>query len=147
MRPALAQFAGWMMLILLTAIVSGGLIATGITGLHWEQTRRNQDERNWQRLKYGLSNRELGLLPLLAQEELTYAQIANHLCISPETVKTHTRHLGAKLGTSGRRNVVAAARREHLLPSPHSDETNREAASSNDQSGLNLGVDTNSTYR
>jgi len=85
---------------------------------------RRQDAR-WeaervalQRLQAGLSYRESELLALLAREELTYAQIAESLSISPETVRTHVRHLGAKLGANGRSAVVMAARARRLLPPP-----------------------------
>lgn len=62
-----------------------------------------------------LSERERQLLPLLAQSDLTYQQIAGLLFISPETVKTHVRRMGRKLGVSGRENVVAIARERGWL--------------------------------
>ncbi len=64
-----------------------------------------------------LSERERQLLPLLAQSELSYQQIAGLLFISPETVKTHVRRMGRKLGVSGRENVVATARERGWLSS------------------------------
>jgi LuxR family transcriptional regulator, maltose regulon positive regulatory protein len=51
---------------------------------------------------------------------LSAPEIANELYVSPHTVKTHMRHLYAKLGTHTRADTVAQARALGLLaPSPH----------------------------
>jgi LuxR family transcriptional regulator, maltose regulon positive regulatory protein len=48
---------------------------------------------------------------------LTAADIANELCVSANTVKTHMRHLYAKLGVHDRKEAVERARALDLLPS------------------------------
>jgi LuxR family maltose regulon positive regulatory protein len=51
---------------------------------------------------------------------LSRHEIANELYVSPNTVKTHMRHLYAKLGTHRRSEAVQRARALGLLaPSPH----------------------------
>ncbi len=62
-----------------------------------------------------LTKREQQLLPLLAQPNLTYQDIGDQLSISPETIKTHVRRMGRKLGVSGRNAVVAVARERGWL--------------------------------
>jgi LuxR family maltose regulon positive regulatory protein len=61
-----------------------------------------------------LSKREREVLALMAQG-FTNAEIAQHLIISAETVKVHTRNIYGKLGVNGRRQAVAMARAEGLL--------------------------------
>jgi LuxR family transcriptional regulator, maltose regulon positive regulatory protein len=46
---------------------------------------------------------------------LSIPEIANELYVSPNTVKTHVRHLFAKLGTHRRGEAVARARALGLL--------------------------------
>jgi LuxR family maltose regulon positive regulatory protein len=51
---------------------------------------------------------------------LSAAEIANELYVSLHTVKTHVRHMYAKLGTHSRADTVARARALGLLtPSSH----------------------------
>jgi len=64
----------------------------------------------------GLSNRELDVLLLLG-ERLTNKEIAERLCISPITVKTHTANIYRKLKVKSRRQAVARAVKLGLLPS------------------------------
>jgi len=64
-----------------------------------------------------LSHRELEVLTALAGG-MTNREIATHLGIGPETVKTHLAHIYTKMGVSDRAHVVAAARRRGLLPPP-----------------------------
>jgi LuxR family maltose regulon positive regulatory protein len=61
-----------------------------------------------------LTRRELELLDLLAQR-LTYREIAEHLVISPNTVKKHVSNVYGKLGVSKRREAIAKAREVGLL--------------------------------
>jgi LuxR family maltose regulon positive regulatory protein len=61
-----------------------------------------------------LSKREREVLALMAQG-FTNGEIAQHLIISAETVKVHTRNIYGKLGVNGRRQAVAMARAEGLL--------------------------------
>jgi LuxR family transcriptional regulator, maltose regulon positive regulatory protein len=66
-----------------------------------------------------LSDSEIRVLRYLPTN-LTGPEIAAELYVSPNTVKTHMRHLYAKLGTHRRREAVARARALGLLaPSPH----------------------------
>ncbi len=61
-----------------------------------------------------LSDRELDVLRLLAGE-LDGPDIARHLVVSLNTVRTHTKHIYTKLGVNNRRAAVSAARRLGLL--------------------------------
>jgi len=66
-----------------------------------------------------LSGSELRVLRYLPTN-LTGPEIAGELCVSLNTVRTHLRHLYAKLGTHRRAEAVARARVLGLLaPSPH----------------------------
>lgn len=57
----------------------------------------------------------LHLLPTLR----SFDEIAEHLMVSPNTVKTHVRSIYAKLGVSRRRNAVEVASERGLLDSEH----------------------------
>jgi two-component system, NarL family, response regulator LiaR len=61
-----------------------------------------------------LSDRELEVVGLVARG-LTNAEIADQLVVSLSTVKTHMSSILAKLGASGRAELVAIAMREHLI--------------------------------
>jgi LuxR family maltose regulon positive regulatory protein len=61
-----------------------------------------------------LSETEIRVLRYLPTN-LSTPEIANQLYVSPNTVKTHIRHLYAKLGTHGRGEAVARARTLGLL--------------------------------
>jgi len=57
---------------------------------------------------------------------LSGPEIARELYISPNTIRTHLRHLYAKLGTHSRAETVARARTLGLLaPSPHRGQATR----------------------
>lgn len=107
--------AAWTGSILLTSLLVGCVIRAGEIWLQQtaEQWKIGRATLHW--LCSGLSPREWELLPLLARTDLTYEQIAEALSISSETVKTHVRNLGIKLGANGRKAVVAAARERGLL--------------------------------
>jgi len=62
-----------------------------------------------------LSRRERELLELAA-EGLTTSEIADRLCLSPNTVKTYWQRLYEKLGASDRASAMAEAIRRGLLP-------------------------------
>ncbi len=81
-----------------------------------DQRRWREDRATLLRLQSGLTEREWEPLPLLARDDLTYEQIADHLVVSVDTIKTHVHRLGRKWGSSGRRAIVAAARERGLLP-------------------------------
>jgi LuxR family maltose regulon positive regulatory protein len=56
-----------------------------------------------------LSRREGEVLRWL-NSQLSLQEIASQLCVSYDTVKTHTRHIYRKLGVSSRQQAVACAR-------------------------------------
>ncbi|UFU08243.1 response regulator transcription factor [Ruania halotolerans] len=62
-----------------------------------------------------LTDRELEVLALVA-EGLTNAEIAAHLILGVETVRTHVAHLIGKLGARDRTNAVVIAWTHGLLP-------------------------------
>lgn len=64
-----------------------------------------------------LSDRELEVMRVLASD-LTGPEIARHLVVSLNTLRTHTRNIYAKLGTTSRREAVTRARELGLLNSP-----------------------------
>lgn len=108
---------GWMLLILVAASIVNGLVRAMTLYGQWQQNRWSHYTNVLPRFELGISKREWEILPLLTDDDMTYRQIADQLHLSPETIKTHVRHLGEKLGVSGRRHVVAEARRRGLLPS------------------------------
>lgn len=61
-----------------------------------------------------LTPAELRILQLLPTH-LSLPQIGESLCVSPNTVKTHTRNIYAKFGVSSRRAAVARADQDGLL--------------------------------
>lgn len=61
-----------------------------------------------------LSERELAVLRLLPSE-MSQREIGDHLYVSLNTVKTHTRNIFRKLGATGRDDAVARARARGLL--------------------------------
>ncbi len=69
--------------------------------------RKNRDT-------YGLSDRELEILQLLA-DGLSNKEIADKLFISVQTVKTHIAHIFGKLGVKDRTEAVAEALRKGLV--------------------------------
>jgi DNA-binding NarL/FixJ family response regulator len=66
------------------------------------------------RESYGLSDREMEILQLLA-DGFTNKEIAGQLYISTQTVKTHIAHIFEKLGVKDRTEAVAAALRRGLV--------------------------------
>jgi two-component system, NarL family, response regulator LiaR len=61
-----------------------------------------------------LTKREMAVLRLLAQGQ-TNREIAQHLKVSEDTVKTHVRHIMAKLGVQSRTQAIIVAMRLGLL--------------------------------
>lgn len=108
---------GWTLLILVATSIGSGVVRAKAEYNQWEQDRWVHYGSILPRFRLGISEREAELLPFLARKELTYRQIADELNRSPETIKSHVRHLGAKLGVSGRNQVVLAAQQHGLLPS------------------------------
>lgn len=64
-----------------------------------------------------LSKREREIMDLLAQG-LTGEQVAEHLVLSPETIKTHIRNAMNKLEANTRVHAIAIALREGFISSP-----------------------------
>jgi LuxR family maltose regulon positive regulatory protein len=65
-------------------------------------------------LREPLSQAELRVVRYLPSN-LKAAEIASGLCVSPNTVRTHLRHIYAKLDAHTRSEAVARARRLGLL--------------------------------
>ena len=63
----------------------------------------------------GISGRELEVLELLAQGS-SNKEIADQLCLSPHTVKSHLGHLYGKLDVARRTQAVQKARELRILP-------------------------------
>lgn len=73
--------------------------------------------------EYRLTNRETEILEMLVRGN-SYARIAEQLFISENTVRTHTRHLYAKLGVHKREEIL------DILEAPQQDRSSDEQASS-----------------
>lgn len=82
-------------------------------------TRRDRPAaftRNEQAIDYlGISEREYQALELLAAGH-SNREIADRLCVSPNTVKTHLAHLYDKLDVSRRTQAVSRARELKMIP-------------------------------
>lgn len=63
-----------------------------------------------------VTTRELEILTLLTEEDLTQQDIANHLYISVNTLKTHLRAIYRKLGVKSRAKAVEEAIARDMLP-------------------------------
>ena len=61
-----------------------------------------------------LSDRELQVLRLL-DSELSGPEIARRLFVSPNTLRTHTKHIFAKLDVTSRRAAVRKAQERGLM--------------------------------
>ena len=66
---------------------------------------------NWRNI---LTNREFDVL-LLLQQRLRDKEIADRLCISTGTVRTHLKNLYSKLDATNRRDVVVKAEKIQIL--------------------------------
>jgi DNA-binding NarL/FixJ family response regulator len=64
--------------------------------------------------KLGLTRREQQLIPLVAQG-LTNKEIANHFCLSEQTVKNHLYRMKHKVGAEDRLGIVQVCRTEGFL--------------------------------
>ncbi len=78
------------------------------------QTEPNQHHNETKGHQFTISLREQAVLDLLV-EGLTNRQIADRLSLSPETVKTHLKHIMGKLMVSDRTQAALKAMRQKLV--------------------------------
>jgi DNA-binding NarL/FixJ family response regulator len=64
--------------------------------------------------KLGLTRREQQLIPLVA-EGLTNKEIANHFCLSEQTVKNHLYRMKQKIGADDRMSIVQVCRTQGFM--------------------------------
>ena len=64
--------------------------------------------------RLGLTRRDQQLIPLIAQG-LTNKEIANHFCLSEQTVKNHLYRMKHKVGADGRLGIVQLCRTQGFL--------------------------------
>ena len=67
------------------------------------------------RQQLGLTRREQQLIPLIA-EGLTNKEIANHFCLSEQTVKNHLYRMKHKIGAEDRLGIVQVCRTQGFMP-------------------------------
>ena len=65
--------------------------------------------------RLGLTRREQQLIPLIA-EGLTNKEIANHFCLSEQTVKNHLYRMKRKIGAEDRLGIVQVCRTQGFMP-------------------------------
>ncbi len=65
--------------------------------------------------RLGLTRREQQLVPLVA-EGLTNKEIANHFCLSEQTVKNHLYRMKQKIGADDRLGIVQMCRTQGFMP-------------------------------
>jgi DNA-binding NarL/FixJ family response regulator len=65
--------------------------------------------------RLGLTRREQQLIPLVA-EGLTNKEIANHFCLSEQTVKNHLYRMKHKIGAQDRLGIVQVCRTQGFMP-------------------------------
>jgi DNA-binding CsgD family transcriptional regulator len=96
----------------------GTAFAAGGVWLGWKLAARRAPQpfiRNEAAIgSLGLTGQEMKVLEALASGR-SNKEIANVLGLSPNTVKTHTANLYAKLGVTSRTHAVNAARELHIL--------------------------------
>jgi LuxR family transcriptional regulator, maltose regulon positive regulatory protein len=100
---------------LITAFTDPGMLA-GLLD-RTERTLGRPGGRRRPSATDALSDRELVVLRLLATS-LSQPEIAKELYVSVNTVRTHIQGIYRKLGVASRREAVAAAREQELLPQP-----------------------------
>jgi DNA-binding CsgD family transcriptional regulator len=83
-----------------------------------EQAMGSEDSQSAGPLSEPLTRREREILALLA-EGFNGPEIAEKLTLALSSVKSHMQHLYGKLGASSKREVVARARAQGLLATPH----------------------------
>jgi two-component system, NarL family, nitrate/nitrite response regulator NarL len=66
------------------------------------------------RQRLGLTRREQQLIPLIA-EGFTNKEIANHFCLSEQTVKNHLYRMKHKIGAEDRLGIVQVCRTQGFM--------------------------------
>jgi DNA-binding CsgD family transcriptional regulator len=62
----------------------------------------------------GLTRREQQLIPLISQG-LTNKEMANHFCLSEQTIKNHLYRMKHKIGAENRLSIVQVCRTQGFL--------------------------------
>ena len=99
---------------LLTAAAKRGVAPSYATRLLGSTNPAPRESARHEALVDPLSDRELDVLRLLASE-LSGPEIARHLVVSLNTVRTHTKNIYTKLGVGSRREAVRRADELGLL--------------------------------
>lgn len=116
-RLELRMALDWALLNALAFVVGLAILKASHEWLMWDMMKEKSLELELDVFRSGLSPREIEILPLLARVELTYDDIGQELCVSPETIKTHVNRASTKLELrpKGRWMLVEEARRRHLI--------------------------------
>jgi len=99
---------------LLTAAAKQGIARSYVRRLLGAMGKTDQTSHPKQALIEPLSERELEVLRLLGTH-LDGPDIARELVVSLNTIRTHTKHIYAKLGVNNRRAAVRRAEELNLL--------------------------------
>ncbi len=114
-RPKSSAASAWPMAALLKAAAKHGKARNYVRRLLAAVSDAEHDRPVKQALIDPLSERELDVLRLLGSE-LDGPAIARELTVSLNTVRTHTKHIYAKLAVTNRRAAVRRAQEIDLLP-------------------------------
>jgi LuxR family maltose regulon positive regulatory protein len=80
-----------------------------------ERKLRTRSARREEPLNEELTQRELDVLSLLLDGELSNSQMGQSLYVAPSTVKTHLKSIYRKLGVSSRKEAVKQAQATGLI--------------------------------
>jgi DNA-binding NarL/FixJ family response regulator len=89
---------------------------SSLCGLLFHYFEREATTLSWaaMRQRLGLTRREQQLIPLIAQG-LTNKEIANHFCLSEQTVKNHLYRMKHKVGADNRLGIVQTCHAQGFL--------------------------------
>jgi ATP/maltotriose-dependent transcriptional regulator MalT len=101
------QTKGWVTSLQLAAsnLLDPGMTVGSVLSEPGVKVKASEGLTDWREI---LTNREYEVLLLLEQRQ-SDKEISDQLCISLETVKTHTKHLREKLNANSRRDAVSRA--------------------------------------